>query len=511
MSSALDVECYGVRVRVVDDAGAGVCPRLSELLPQGAGASLHGAADACYVVRHAEAVDAGPPAYQVVRDGQVRFRARTADETARWLCGNIDSTVAQTSRAWLFVHAGVVGWRGRAIVVPGRSMTGKSTLVSALVRRGATYYSDEFAVLDGDGQVHPYARMPMLRGMPGVDGEAPARACLGSAGRGPLPVSLIVSMPYRDGAAWRPTVVRGARAILPLIDNTVLARTAPERTLRISAALAPTVVTLEGARPDAEIAAGRILEFLDSVLDGGSIAGASRDLAQARLERARALQGAATLSRAAFVRIDRVLEPDEHTRLLEYARSHEADFAASGVIAADGASHVDPAVRHSGTFFHADEPAKLLESRLRRLLPHVRRELGASWFPLGRTEVQLAVHQDGGFFAVHTDDGREAVAGRRITCVYYFHGRPKRFSGGELLIYDTETRAGRPVRAGSHVGVEPADNTAVFFPSSLLHEVRPVHRQSEAFADSRFSVNLWFWVGPSPLPAPAGAARRSAG
>jgi Rps23 Pro-64 3,4-dihydroxylase Tpa1-like proline 4-hydroxylase len=38
----------------------------------------------------------------------------------------------------------------------------------------------------------------------------------------------------------------------------------------------------------------------------------------------------------------------------------------------------------------------------------------------------------------------------------------------------------------------------VFFPSNFFHEVRPVRRETEAFADSRFSVNVWFWVGRAP-------------
>ena len=43
----------------------------------------------------------------------------------------------------------IVTWgRGRAIVIPGRTFSGKSTLVAELVRAGATYYSDEYAVED---------------------------------------------------------------------------------------------------------------------------------------------------------------------------------------------------------------------------------------------------------------------------------------------------------------------------------------------------------------------------
>src|SRR5262249_26128145 len=71
--------------------------------------------------------------------------------------------IAERAPARIFVHAGVVGWRGRAIVIPGRSYSGKSTLVAALVRAGATYYSDEYAVLDSRGRVHPYPKPISLR------------------------------------------------------------------------------------------------------------------------------------------------------------------------------------------------------------------------------------------------------------------------------------------------------------------------------------------------------------
>ena len=59
--------------------------------------------------------------------------------------------VAEMARRRVFVHAGVVAWQGRAIVIPGRSYSGKTSLVAALVRAGATYYSDEYAVLDLQG------------------------------------------------------------------------------------------------------------------------------------------------------------------------------------------------------------------------------------------------------------------------------------------------------------------------------------------------------------------------
>src|SRR6185295_11589966 len=38
--------------------------------------------------------------------------------------------VAEMSPRRVFVHAGVVGWRGQAILIPGRSFSGKSTLTA---------------------------------------------------------------------------------------------------------------------------------------------------------------------------------------------------------------------------------------------------------------------------------------------------------------------------------------------------------------------------------------------
>ena len=64
--------------------------------------------------------------------------------------------IAANARDWLFVHAGVVAHGGRALVAPGDSFSGKTTLVRALLAAGATYYSDEYAVLDEAGRVHPY-------------------------------------------------------------------------------------------------------------------------------------------------------------------------------------------------------------------------------------------------------------------------------------------------------------------------------------------------------------------
>jgi len=76
-------------------------------------------------------------------------------------------TVATLAKGLIFVHAGVVGWQNRAIVIPGRSLSGKTTLVLALVEAGTDYYSDEYALFDSEGRVHAYWRLPKPKTAPG--------------------------------------------------------------------------------------------------------------------------------------------------------------------------------------------------------------------------------------------------------------------------------------------------------------------------------------------------------
>jgi hypothetical protein len=134
----------------------------------------------------------------------------------------------------LFVHAGVVGWQERAIVIPGRSFSGKTTLVKALMEAGATYYSDEFAILDRQGLVHPYPLPLALRGEDGQTGrKTPVEELGGQPGSAPLPIGLVVVTQYQAGARWQPQLLSAGQALLALMDNTVAARREPEYSMPI--------------------------------------------------------------------------------------------------------------------------------------------------------------------------------------------------------------------------------------------------------------------------------------
>ena len=107
--------------------------------------------------------------------------------------------IAEYAKERVFVHAGVVGWQGKAILVPGRSLSGKSRLVAALLKMGATYYSDEYAILDADGRVEPFPRALSWRDEDGGVRRLQPELLTERVGAAPLPAALVAAARYREG------------------------------------------------------------------------------------------------------------------------------------------------------------------------------------------------------------------------------------------------------------------------------------------------------------------------
>jgi hypothetical protein len=187
-------------------------------------------------------------------------RTMDLDEVYETFESDLQLYLAEMAHRRVFVHAGVVGWGGQAIVIPGRSHSGKTTLVKTLVEAGATYYSDEYAVLDADGRVRPYAKSLSIRQQ---DGQKPKRctaAELGArTGTKPLPVGLVVMSEYKPEAKWRPRTLSAGQGALALLANTVAARRQPETTFA-------TLRQVVAGAPVIQSARGEAREIVDSLL-----------------------------------------------------------------------------------------------------------------------------------------------------------------------------------------------------------------------------------------------------
>lgn len=205
--------------------------------------------------------------YHLVYAGILR-RARTLDreEAFAALEAELRQAVAAGARRQVFVHAGVVGWRGRAILVPGRSGAGKTTLIAELVRAGAVYYSDEFAVLDAAGRVHPFAKPLSIRGSDGRATSTPVEALGGSSGAVALRPILFALAAHHPGVRWRPQRLTPGRSVLALLAHTVPVRRRPRASLRALKAALRHAIVLRGRRGEAREAAQALLRAADRAL-----------------------------------------------------------------------------------------------------------------------------------------------------------------------------------------------------------------------------------------------------
>jgi len=256
---------FGARVGIrVNEPGA--LDRIESLLPPGWKPATHPVVDRLYSLR----VGGASPKSRIRRynllyaDMKRVGRSMDLDEVLEVLASDMQFFVAEASKTRIFTHAGVVGWRGRAVVLPGRSFSGKTTLVAALVRAGATYYSDEYAIFDTRGRVHPYPRPLAIRdGIGRRFGRYAVEELGGSAGSRPLRVGLVVMSEYKPGAIWRPRALSPGQAALALLANTVSARLQPKLALATLKRAVGRVPILMGARGEVDEVVQTLLSRLD--------------------------------------------------------------------------------------------------------------------------------------------------------------------------------------------------------------------------------------------------------
>lgn len=197
----------------------------------------------------------------VLYDGWVRIaRGREPEPILEALESAIRLKVAEESPQRVFVHAGAVGWKGKAILVPGRTFTGKSTLIGELVKAGATYYSDEFGILDARGRVYPFPTGISIRDEDARGARLDPSAFGGRQGVKPLPLGLVVVSEFAEGSRWRPRKLSAAEGALELLANTVSARKRPDVAMAAFRAALSDAVVLRGKRGEAAEVASAILE-----------------------------------------------------------------------------------------------------------------------------------------------------------------------------------------------------------------------------------------------------------
>lgn len=246
---AVAFEVYGARARVAVPV-PDLVPRALEQLPVHATRCEPQPGDRSFAIELDSDGD-----YLVVEDGRVRERASEIDGALSLLRRRLAFFAVDHARDHLVVSAGVVGYEGRAIVIPGPAMSGKSTLVAALLRAGATYYTDDWAVLDGEGRAHPFSRMLRVRGEGWLSVES-----LGAVhGHAPIHVGVIAQIAFNAGGCWNPRRRTAADGVMMLLGN-AYGLDDPPAAMKIAHNTAAQAVVLEGERGEADEAAAALLD-----------------------------------------------------------------------------------------------------------------------------------------------------------------------------------------------------------------------------------------------------------
>lgn len=183
------------------------------------------------------------------------------DDGARAAASRIELAVAERLPDRAAVHAGAVSVDGRAVVLPGPSRRGKSSLVRALLARGAAYLSDEYTVIGTDGRVSAYPRSLTLRTSTGSQRMTPSELDAYIDTSRPA-VSIIAELAHDIDAGWAVRALTAGEATFALLRNSVGVRRNPALTLECLTAAAATSEGFAGTRGEAEDAADWLLDRL---------------------------------------------------------------------------------------------------------------------------------------------------------------------------------------------------------------------------------------------------------
>lgn len=211
-----------------------------------------------------------PPRYTIVRrrSGDNRYYLMYGDGImigadvlgpllAR-LFWHINTQTLRQSSDFLLIHAGSVSTpAGDGVLLPARSGGGKTTLVTALVRSGFTYLSDEGGAVDPVSRMlYPYPRALTLKlghadvfpelcgrvnGSEWYEGSRwihPAEIRPGAVGSTPCPIRFIVAPEYRPGATTELTRITPAEGAMVLLTHSINLRRYRSRALPLAAEVA---------------------------------------------------------------------------------------------------------------------------------------------------------------------------------------------------------------------------------------------------------------------------------
>jgi len=265
--NVIGIEAFGVKIGIFCDdleLNKKICKLLPVLIPKNFSFSENAEHEHIFTLKKIENSDE----IFVARNEEDETGFTSEDSLLDYLGSRIRVTVAEFAKSKVFIHAGAVAWNDVGIIIPGKSYSGKTTLVSELIKLGAEYYSDEYAVLDENGFLHPYPKMLSMRGIINdwdqVDTE-PEKfgAAIGSK---KIPVGMVLITKYVENGKWRPKILMPGEGILEVLQHTIPIRSNPDFVLNVLKKAFTRAIIASSKRGAAHKFAPFLLEYLQTAL-----------------------------------------------------------------------------------------------------------------------------------------------------------------------------------------------------------------------------------------------------
>jgi hypothetical protein len=131
------------------------------------------------------------------------------------------------------------------------------------------------------------------------------------------------------------------------------------------------------------------------------------------------------------LRIPGFLDANQHAMLFDWTLANEERFMPAQV----AGGLIEPRARTALTLRDLGPMATVFADRLRESAPAWTATLRATPFETTGVELELAAHNDGAHFTLHSDTYSSAEPSRgdrMLSAVYYFHRQPRAFEGGSL-------------------------------------------------------------------------------
>ena len=196
------------------------------------------------------------------------------------------------------------------------------------------------------------------------------------------------------------------------------------------------------------------------------------------------------LQPAPFAIIDDFLSRDERGYFWRLALKSEDAFFEAG-FGRKGEQVIDRQSRRTSVFNLEAADKRLFRGKLQPLLDDLLVLFSIPAMPHKEIEIKMTAHSEGGFFGIHQDGFKDHDGSERyLSWIYYFHPQPKRYAGGDLILFDSNRlRENHRFDDGKYTRYIPVDNQLVCFPSCFFHGVTPVELLQPDFECNRFAIS----------------------